>query len=1027
MAAAAHPLTSLPREHAALPLDRVPTPRLAQAGPSTTPPASALVDNDILHAWRCWWMEYSLGHFEETATLPAALQQLLDNPATESKAGEPSYACNYSGGPETAEQALEFYARHKYIPPPYSPDERKRVQLVRKFDLDGLTPLIAVSELCELVRSFFGPDITVLATSLTASRTCLIGISQSPQDTLDWQASLEEIESTWCMCRHGIFAGEDDAFVVLDTARDWRVGNIPLYSESGKLHFYAGVRISLPSDALDDGQSGASRPIPIGTLCAVSHQAQAEVTQPQLTALKTLARRIEREILVANEARLRRRGQQQAAFVSEFLQLTLGGSATPSKASPGMEAVLSANPNAPPSPSSPTSAAFIHAAQRLCDLTGVTSAAIVDTRSSTASPQNSAGWCSDSCGGARRPRIVYRTETPEGSTYEIEEGVAPLAILGQAGVPEEQLEKAETLSKEDLRAFDDFVRRLRVGEHGADTLPDKILSHLVVGKAESTRLIPIFDHNQALALLIFVSLPDPLLELGDGDRTFAKNIGWVCLSALIRDQSSESDRTKLAFVSSISHALRLPLHGLAGQLELMRGAGAGVEVADVCMDSLRSLLDDSVDFYNLNDQPTTQATSSSSSEITDLAELLQDVTARSLTRAVQFAQQEWEDSICTKDVRVVVDIAARQNGWLVRTSPSDLRRIFGNVIENAWSYTDAGQVTVSLQLADGTSMSRPGEQLVKVRILDTGCGMSEAFLRSGKLFQPFRRADAYVPGIGLGLPLASLLVAQHGGQIHVTSVPAKGTTVDILLPILFVASQPAPAIRRTLSDEIMTASKAFSSPSSPKSDCPSCRSSRSLNPPSSRLTTPNESPVGHDEPAKQHDSSKHGPIKFGEAAVPATRNRLLRVLGCEDNAIARNLLAALVKQKGYEFRAAADGQQGVSIFRDDLYRPDVTVMDIGMPIMDGLHAATVMREIEQANGWPRHRIIALTGLSNEQDRVKAMSNGGPIDEWLLKGGDSLRVLTSEFARMQAQINVADATTCTCPSTVVPPLPQPLSV
>lgn len=580
----------------------------------------------------------------------------------------------------------------------------------------------------------------------------------------------------------------------------------PLYSESGKLHFYAGVRISLPLDALDDGTSGPSRQIPIGTLCAVSHKAQREVTQPQLTALKTLARRIEREILVENEARLRRRGQEQAAFVSEFLQLTLGGSASPSKASPGMEAVLSANPNDPPAPSSPTSAAFMHAAQRLCDLTGVSSAAIVDTRSSTASPQNSAGWCPDSFGSARRPRIVYRAETPEGSTYEIEEGVAPLAVLGQAGVPKEQLEKAEVLSKEDLRNFDNSVRRLRIvrlsphiaartldslahtqSQHGADALPDKILSHLVVGKADSTRLIPIFDHNQALALLILVSLPDPFLELGDGDRTFAKNIGWVCLSALIRDQSSESDRTKLAFVSSISHALRLPLHGLAGQLELMRGAGAGVDeylrVADVCMDSLRSLLDDSVDFYNLNDQPTTQATSSSSSsssEIVDLAELLQDVTARSLTRAVQLAQQEGEDAPGTKDVRVVVDIAARQNGWLARSRPSDLGRIFGNVIENAWSYTDAGQVTVSLQLADGTLTSRPGEQLVKVSIADTGRGMSEAFLRSGKLFQPFRRADAYVPGIGLGLPLSSLLVAQHGGQIHVTSVPAKGESHAVI-------------------------------------------------------------------------------------------------------------------------------------------------------------------------------------------------------------------------------------------------------
>lgn len=57
-----------------------------------------------------------------------------------------------------------------------------------------------------------------------------------------------------------------------------------------------------------------------------------------------------------------------------------------------------------------------------------------------------------------------------------------------------------------------------------------------------------------------------------------------------------------------------------------------------------------------------------------------------------------------------------------------------------------------------------------------------------------------------------------------------------------------------------------------------------------------------------------------------------------------------------------------------------------------------------------------------------MSNGGPIDEWLLKGGDSLRVLTAELARMQAQINDADATTCTCTpnDSAVPPQLQPVS-
>lgn len=91
------------------------------------------------------------------------------------------------------------------------------------------------------------------------------------------------------------------------------------------------------------------------------------------------------------------------------------------------------------------------------------------------------------------------------------------------------------------------------------------------------------------------------------------------------------------------------------------------------------------------------------------------------------------------------------------------------------------------------------------------------------------------------------------------------------------------------------------------------------------------------------------------SSTPSPRRRPLRVLGCEDNLIARKLLAALLKQKGYEFHAAVDGQQGVDAF--ELHRPDVTVMDIGMPVLDGIQASSQIRRIEAERGWPRHRIV----------------------------------------------------------------------
>lgn len=78
-------------------------------------------------------------------------------------------------------------------------------------------------------------------------------------------------------------------------------------------------------------------------------------------------------------------------------------------------------------------------------------------------------------------------------------------------------------------------------------------------------------------------------------------------------------------------------------------------------------------------------------------------------------------------------------------------------------------------------------------------------------------------------------------------------------------------------------------------------------------------------------------------------------------------------------------------------------MDVQMPVKDGIEASFDIRKIEKANGWPRHRIVALSGLSNPEDLALALDNDGPMDAWLVKGGSSLRDVTEELARMQKEL------------------------
>ncbi|TCD67142.1 His Kinase A domain containing protein [Steccherinum ochraceum] len=114
----------------------------------------------------------------------------------------------------------------------------------------------------------------------------------------------------------------------------------------------------------------------------------------------------------------------------------------------------------------------------------------------------------------------------------------------------------------------------------------------------------------------------------------------------------------------------------------------------------------------------------------------------------------------------------------------------------------------------------------------------------------------------------------------------------------------------------------------------------------------------------------------------------LRVLVVEDNDILRNLLIKWLKNKGYAFRDAEDGLDGVRIFEAE--GPfDVVLVDLSMPVLDGIGATTQMREIEAARqaALPDHsparsRILALTGMSSLDDKRRAFDAG--VDGYLVK-------------------------------------------
>ncbi|ORY76868.1 hypothetical protein BCR35DRAFT_353249 [Leucosporidium creatinivorum] len=136
----------------------------------------------------------------------------------------------------------------------------------------------------------------------------------------------------------------------------------------------------------------------------------------------------------------------------------------------------------------------------------------------------------------------------------------------------------------------------------------------------------------------------------------------------------------------------------------------------------------------------------------------------------------------------------------------------------------------------------------------------------------------------------------------------------------------------------------------------------------------------------------------------------INVLFADDNPIARNILDRLFKGKNIQSTSANDGQEAVDAYKaaHKAGTPfHLFCVDLQMPLKDGLQASGEIREYEREVGLPRFcRIIALTGLNNEADMQKAgvLSDDGPVDLWVTKGGKSLRTVLQVVADVQAELD-----------------------
>ncbi len=256
----------------------------------------------------------------------------------------------------------------------------------------------------------------------------------------------------------------------------------------------------------------------------------------------------------------------------------------------------------------------------------------------------------------------------------------------------------------------------------------------------------------------------------------------------------------------------------------------------------------------------------------------------------------------------------------VLADPNRLNQVLMNILSNAVKYTPQGG-HIRLEVEELTHT----EHYAKYRFVvqDDGIGMSAVYQKT--LFEPFTREEKSgtnrVQGTGLGMAITKSIVDLMGGTIHVESAPGKGSRFEVVLELPIDAE----------ADKVQTASAL------PEED---------------------------------------------EAVSPLSG---MSFLCAEDNAINAEILEMLLETKGARCTICSNGQEIVDAFAS--VKPgeyDMILMDVQMPVMDGLEATRRIRNGENPLGRTIP-ILAMTANAFLEDMQKSKEAG--MDEHLSKPVD----------------------------------------
>ncbi|WP_032584126.1 hybrid sensor histidine kinase/response regulator [Bacteroides fragilis] len=375
-----------------------------------------------------------------------------------------------------------------------------------------------------------------------------------------------------------------------------------------------------------------------------------------------------------------------------------------------------------------------------------------------------------------------------------------------------------------------------------------------------------------------------------------------------KEKAETSDKLKSAFLANMSHEIRTPLNAIVGFSRIISESDNAEERREY------------YEIVDANNERLLQLIN----EILDLSKIESGIVEFTYgpVRLHTLCKEIHDAHVfrCPQGVELRFD--SPDEALSIHSDKNRIFQVFSNLIGNAFKFTTEGSVSYGYK--------QEGERVV-FYVKDTGLGIEPEKL--GRVFQRFAKLNNFAQGTGLGLSICKTIIERLGGEIAVSSEVGTGTTFTFWLPLENVIQDTETETNSHLPGEAVG-------------------------------TQPSEVlPAKEDTTRPKEETTE----KEEDLRAIAAGTEKATILIAEDTDSNFDLLNAILGRK-YRLVRARDGMEAVTMY--DEVNPDLILMDIKMPNLDGLEATRIIRQLSA-----EVPIIAQSAYAYEHDRNAAEEAG----------------------------------------------------